>query len=606
MCVRWQRGACNPESPDLLGQAHIARQTAVSDTGDFRLRPGGVRGTRPKRVRSFVGRVLSATQKAGGVHRQSKGRSPGTRFGRGRSAALVGRDSLLGQHRSAVVKARVVRHRAKPTALRTHITYLKRDGVTREGEKGLMFDAATDAADAGAFAERCHDDRHHFRFIVSPDDAVELADLKAFTRDLMDQASRDLGTKLDWVAIDHWDTEHPHVHVLLRGRDDQGQDLVIARDYIAHGMRARASALVSLELGPRTDRDIQTALDRQIDRERWTKLDRLIAGEAADTQGIVDLRLFPGEKRDALSTAKLGRLRALEKLGLAKPLGPARWHLADDAEPRLRALGERGDIIKRMHQVLAEKGWERGVEALSLSAETAADPVMGRLVAHGMDDELTGSAFAIVDGVDGRAHHIRLANLDAASDANPGAIVEVRRFEDQRGRARVALAVRSDLAIGEQVTTQGATWLDRRLVERDPIPLAESGFGAEVRSALEARTERLIAQSHASRKHGRVIFARNLLTRLRQQELGRTAREISDASGLVYRPTVEGQTVAGTYRRRIDLASGRFAMIDDGLEFQLVPWKPSLERSLGRQVTGMMVPGGGVDWSLGRWRGLGR
>lgn len=578
----------------------------MSDERDFRIRPGRIRSTRPKRVRSFVGRVLAATEKAGGLHGSRRRGSTGTSFGRGGSASLVARNRLLGRHRGAVVKARIVRQALKPGVLRTHIAYLKRDGVTRDGGDGLMFDAMSDHADAGVFTERCQDDRHHFRFIVSPDDAAELADLKAFTRDLMNQASRDLGTDLDWVAIDHWDTEHPHVHILVRGRDDQGKDLVIARDYIAHGMRARASNLVSLELGPRTDRDIQATLDRQIDQERWTKLDRVIAGEVADMDGVLDLRLFPGETRDALATAKLGRMRALERLGLANPLGPTQWQLAKDAEQRLRALGERNDIIKRMHRELAQKGWERSVESFALSGESAPNPIIGRLVARGVDDELKGTAFAIVDGIDGRAHHIRLADLDAASDAKPGAIVELRRFEDRRGRERVAVAVRSDLPIDDQATARGATWLDRRLVDRDPMPLSNGGFGANVRSALETRAEHLIGEGHAKRRGGRVIFDRNVLATLRHQELNATAKAITAWSGLSYQPAAEGEQIAGAYSRRFDLASGRFAMIDDGLGFQLVPWKLSLERELGWQVSGVMMPSGGVEWSLGRKRGLGR
>jgi hypothetical protein len=46
-------------------------------------------------------------------------------------------------------------------------------------------------------------------------------------------------------------------------------------------------------------------------------------------------------------------------------------------------------------------------------------------------------------------------------------------------------------------------------------------------------------------------------------------------------------------------------MIDDGLGFQLVPWRPALEKELGREVRGVIAPGGGVDWSFGRKRGLG-
>src|ERR1700680_747979 len=117
------------------------------------------------------------------------------------------------------------------------------------------------------------DDRHYFRFIVSPEDAVELESLRTFTRELMADAERDLGTRLDWVAVDHWDTDNPHVHVLLRGKQEDGQDLVINPDYIRSGVRDRAQARVSLELGPRSEREISAALAREVEAERWTGLD---------------------------------------------------------------------------------------------------------------------------------------------------------------------------------------------------------------------------------------------------------------------------------------------------------------------------------------------
>ena len=222
-----------------------------------------------------------------------------------------------------------------------------------------MFDAAGDAADARAFAERCQGDRHHFRFIVSPDDAMELSDLRAFTRDLMAQMSRDLGTKIDWVAIDHWNTEHPHIHVLARGRADDGADLVISRDYISRGFRARAAQLVNLELGPRSEQEILRGLERQIDADRWTPLDQALAREAARHDGIVDLRPGVDQAMDVERTMLVARARKLERLGLAAPLGSGQWMIAEEAESVLRALGERGDIIKRIHRGLFERGIER-------------------------------------------------------------------------------------------------------------------------------------------------------------------------------------------------------------------------------------------------------
>jgi len=128
--------------------------------------------------------------------------------------------------------ARVVRHHGRKfraASLALHITYLNREGVTRDGSDARMFDARSDDSDAKAFAERCEDDRHHFRFTVSPEDAGQIADLKAFTRELMKTAERDLETHLDWIAVDHWNTDNPHIHILVRGKADDGKDLVISR-----------------------------------------------------------------------------------------------------------------------------------------------------------------------------------------------------------------------------------------------------------------------------------------------------------------------------------------------------------------------------------------
>ncbi|MGA8169663.1 MAG: type VI secretion protein, partial [Methylocystis sp.] len=262
----------------------------MSGDDEINIRPGRIQTRSPGKGKSFVARVLAAAQKAGGLHR-ANGRGKGRGgFGRGRAASLGALRGLTSRSRGAVVKARVVRHGPKAAPLATHLSYLRRDGVTRDGAPGNMFDAVGDAADARAFAERCQGDRHHFRFIVSPDDAVELSDLRAFTRDLMAQASRDLGTKIDWVAIDHWNTEHPHIHVLARGRADDGDDLVISRDYISRGFRARAAQLVNLELGPRSEQEILRGLERQVDADRWTPMDQALAREAARNEGAVDLR----------------------------------------------------------------------------------------------------------------------------------------------------------------------------------------------------------------------------------------------------------------------------------------------------------------------------
>ncbi|BAI99133.1 type VI secretion protein [Sphingobium sp. TA15] len=578
----------------------------MSVEDDFRIRPGRIRSTKAQQARPFIAQALAAAQKAGGsVSRKGKiGPGNRSRFGRGQRAAVQANRFLTARSRGAVIKARVVRSGGRSAPLATHLGYLRREGVTRDGEKARLFGPGGDDLDPKEFAERCEDDRHHFRFIVSPDDALEMSDLRSFTRGLVGQMEKDLGTKLDWTAVDHWNTEHPHVHLIVRGVRDDSENLVISRDYIREGMRDRARDLITQELGPRTDHDIRRSLERQIEAERWTSLDRQLARDGYRT-GVVDLAPRPDRQPDEFHALKVGRLRKLETLGLANEIGPGQWVIAERAETTLRELGERGDIIKRIHRGLTERGIDRGAASYVLAAENIDDPIVGRLVARGLDNELKGTAFAVVDGVDGRTHHMKLPDLDAAGDSAPGSIVELRRFDDARGQRRVALAVRSDLDISRQVTATGATWLDRQAIAREPAALGGGGFGVEVRDAMDRRAEHLIDQRLAERHGQSVIFSRNLIETLRRRELDALADKLAAETGRTFAKAGSGEYVAGTYRQRLTLASGRFAMIDDGLGFQLVPWTPSLDRQLGQHVSGVARNDGGVDWSFGRKRGLG-
>ncbi len=578
----------------------------MADDHEFRVRPGRIRSTRAQSARPFIAQALAAAKKAGGgVSRSGRVVAANrSRFGRGQRASIQANRLITARTRGAVIKARVVRHSGRTAPLGTHLDYLRRDGVTRDGEKARLFGPGTEEADGRAFAGRCEDDRHHFRFIVSPDDAVEMSDLKSFTRDLVGQMERDLDTRLDWVAVDHWNTEHPHVHLIVRGVRDDGQDLVISRDYIKEGMRDRARDLITQELGPRTDLDIRRALERQIEAERWTQLDRQLVRDAGKT-GVIDVAPQVGRQPDAYAVEKVGRLRKLAALGLASEVGPSQWMIDDQAEVTLRQLGERGDIIKRMHRALAERGIDRGSGNYVLAGESLDVPVIGRLVERGLDDELKGTAYAVVDGVDGRSHHIRLPHLDAAGDSAPGSIVELRTFEDARGERRVALAVRSDLDLQHQVNASGATWLDRQSIAREPVAMSEGGFGAKVRHAMRQRAEHLVHEGLAEQQGRRVIFSRNLIETLRRREVDAVADRLAKETGQSFKAAGNGEYIAGTYRQRMALASGRFAMIDDGLGFQLVPWSPSLENQLGKHVSGVARGDGGVDWSFGRKRDLG-
>ena len=579
------------------------------DDSEFRVRPGRIHSQGGGKPKSFLNQVLRAASKAGHTTLPS---GTGKRCGRstfGRGRAVFSRNRLFSTQRRVVVKARIVRHQGRAfrsAPLTAHLSYLKREGVTRDGEKARMFDAGNERADDTAFAERCKDDRHHFRFIVSPEDAGDMSDLRAFSRDLTRQMEADLGTRLDWVAVDHWNTDNPHVHLLVRGVDQTGADLVISRDYISRGLRARAADLVSIELGPKPEHEVRSALEREITAERWTRLDAEIR-LATDDIGSIDLRPdSPGPGDPEMRRLMIGRLQHLEKMGLAALAGPGEWMVGLEAERSLRDLGMRGDIIKTMHRAFTEQSRDRGIDDYVIETGEASSPIIGRLVDKGLHDELTGEAYAVIDGTDGRAHHVRFPGIEAFEHAPPiGGIVEVRRLSRSDDRQpTLVLANRSDIDLARQVTAPGATWLDHRLVEREPMSLSMGGFGQEVRDAMAARAEHLAEEGLARRQGQRVILQRDLLETLRRRELDAVGARLSAEMGLPYTQAKPGEHVGGTYRQRLTLTSGRYAMIDDGLGFQLVPWAPSLERHLGQHISGVAT-GGGIEWGFGRKRGLG-
>ena len=216
------------------------------DDDDFKPKLGKIRSRGAKGGRKFLHRVLAASNLArGGAGGVRKSRFTGSRIGRGAGVGhvLANRDRYAAfRRRRVIVKSRIVKLAGKRmNGARAHLRYIRRDGVTREGELGELYDAGQDQADGKAFLERSEGDRHQFRFIVSAEDGAEYDDLKPLTRRLMARMEEDLVTHLDWVAVDHHNTGHPHTHILPRGRDERGKDLIIARDYITTGMRERAA-----------------------------------------------------------------------------------------------------------------------------------------------------------------------------------------------------------------------------------------------------------------------------------------------------------------------------------------------------------------------------
>ena len=726
-----------------------------------RSRSGGRMGG--ANAQSFIAQVNSAIRKAGGnPNKIGVSALPASgRFnarGRGgkiaaslmssgsgsRDAGVAGGwsregDGIAFRSRRVIVKARVVKLNAQRGAsfakagvtksgstkigaakmrftvgksVAAHMRYLERDGVTQDGERGQAYSSFENDADGQAFVERGRDDRHQFRFIVAPEDASELDDLRGFTRDLMRQIEKDLETKLDWVAVDHHNTGHPHTHVLVRGITDDGKILNIAGDYIAHGIRHRASELMNLELGPQTEYDLAKKLGHEVDADRLTRLDRMLIGEQREN-GIVDLRPGGGTEFSPQSFVikenrrlLMNRAKKLERLGLAFEAETGRWIVSDKATSVLNELGERSEAISTMHRALSAHGIadEYGAadyvihdDRLSAGMQGTHRQIIGRVLAKGLaGDELGDKVYLVIDGVDGRVHHIgsdhshvddigkgmiievspqitspkaadrnitehtdasgiyrpsqhleairaKIEKSGGEPDAFPDAFIvsHVRRLEalrrhgdverldaDQwripkdlgergiaydasRGGASSTIRILSTLDLERQISSDGATWVDRELTSPNRTPLAPTGYGRRVTTAMDERRQSLVEQGHVTRlPDGKIRAPKDLIARLETTEIDRVGKELAAKRGITFIPTHPSETISGKLIGTATLASGRFAVIEaitgnGAFGIQLVPWQPVLDQHLGKHISGVMRETGGVDWSFGRKRGLG-
>jgi len=440
-------------------------------------------------------------------------------------------------------------------------------------------------------------------------------------------------------------------------------------------MRRRASELATEWLGPRTELEMQRAMQREVEQERWTGLDRTLQRGASD-DGLVRTERFAEPRLLRQRQALIGRLQRLQRMGLATEQQPGAWAVHAEAEPTLRAMGERGDIIRTMQRAMSAKPRELAI----FEPGNEGRNLIGRVVGKGLSDELYDRGYLIVDGTDGKAHYVTLPPRAELEQYPAGSIVEVkgavdvrtadrniaalavdgvyradhhlavaqgqanpdrdpreavaahvrrlealrragivereaegvwrvpadlaergRQYDAQRLGGGMAVELKSHLPIERQARVIGATWLDQQLIGGGK-GLGDLGFGAEVKDALRQRADFLTEQGLAEHRGQRIVLARNLLATLRGHELAQAAKDIAAETGLAHRSVADGQRVAGIYRRSVMLASGRYAMLDDGMGFSLVPWKPVIEQKLGQQLA-VTMHGGVASWELRRQRG---
>jgi len=656
----------------------------MSDYDDFEPELGRLRsrGGQP-RARKFLHRVLAATNLARGGASSGSRRSgfTGSRIGRGAGVGRVlsARDRYAAfRQRRVIVKTRLVSFKGKGfDGAKAHLRYVERDGTTREGGRGELYGADSDKIDRSAWLEQAKADRHQLRFIVSAEDGADYDDLKPLTRRLMARMEEDLGTRLDWVAVDHHNTGHPHTHIIVRGKDERGNDLIIARDYISHGLRERACELVDLDLGPRTDDSIEQRLRAEVGQERLTGIDRALIRDAEDN-------LLASIKADGVydQAIRIGRLKTLERLGLAAQVGAAHWRLAPDLADTLRRMGERGDIIRTMQRTYAARADAPALadQRIYDPAVVVARPLIGRVVHRGLSDEIADRHYVIVEATDGRSYYVDIGKGENTESIMPGAVVQiapvetgvrasdhtiaevaaansgrysidahlrhdagateafaeahVRRLEAMRRLTRnverepngswtiapdhleraaayenarakdrpVTVETLSPLPLEKLVDAEAATWLDRELIESAPEPLRDAGFGHAVREAQVRRRQWLVAEGLAEERAGQISFRSGMISVLQRRELLRVASGLSGELGLPFTEVKGGERIDGIYRRTVDTVSGRYALVERSRDFTLVPWRPVLDRHIGKSVSGLMRDGG-ISWTLGRQRG---
>lgn len=539
-------------------------------------------------------------------------RRPVAELGRGKGA-LYGLTPPPPGWRRVIVKARIARHGTSDlAAARTHQHYIMRDGVTRDGGPGQLYDREHDVVDGGDFLERQKGDTYQFRLIVAPEDGDRMADLKPFVRDLLRDMEEDLRTKLDWVAVDHFNTGHPHTHIVIAGHDDRGQDLVMARHYISHGIRHRAQDLVTLELGPEQQFERVIKLANEMKAERFTSLDRGILKDANENVLVVsamsDARGRSEPRGDAQHSLRVGRLRRLEQMGLAEEKTTGVWAIDPQLETKLRSLGERGDIMVTMNRAMRAHGIDRPAGDFAIfSGARKSEPVIGRVVAAGIADEMTDRTYLVVDGIDRRIHYAETGKLAGHDIPEPGMIIALSGGSGKAKMRNAQIEVVSYWPVERLATAEAATWLDQTILAEAKPVIHAKGFGADVSKALIARENWLIENRHARvEQPGTITPKSDMLRDLNHRGVTVAAEKLSAQLGMPPKSLVEGMHISGKHVGTIDLPLQRLAVIQGRHAFTLVPWRPELLKMRGQNIN-ISVHGRTITMALarGRDRGLG-
>ena len=468
------------------------------------------------------------------VHAKLFGRGSGGTAGGGssRRSAGVGSISVRASQR-VVVKAFVARHKgpravANPgKAIVQHVKYLAREGVGFDGTEAHFYGPNGELApEAVKEATRAWgDDRHHFRLIISPEQADKMEDLQGYIRDVMGDVSRDLKEPaLTWVAINHHDTDQPHAHVLIRGIRANGSTLVIPREMISQGIRQRAESHAQSLLGDKTRTEAEQQLFGRTRANYWTDIDLKLTKLAESNCGLLASEELT--RTDTFGAVARGRITHLERMGLVTR-HKAGVAFAPDMKQRLDTLQRSKDEIRSYWDRERSAAFgQRGAPEQSVSKESQAVP-------------------------------------PPQPEVEACQVVEVEyRFDPTTDRL-----------------TPHDVILARRANDRDtPEPVSET-----LEAELRARAEHLIEVGHGTAQGRGVGFKAESWYTLRDKDFKAAAREQLglERDSIGVQPNASEGTVVG----HIDTALGRHAVIDRGVNIIAVREIPGAELTLG-QVLG--------------------
>jgi type IV secretory pathway VirD2 relaxase len=510
------------------------------------------------------------------------------RKGSGRRARLNGgKTAFVADARQRVVATVFYKGHGGGAAGRliAHGKYLERDGAGAEGEKGQFYDREHDEVDAHPRLEEwAHADKRHFRLMLAPESGARIEDLKDFTRATMARMERDLGFELDWVAVDHHNTDNPHVHIILRGRRRDGPELVIPRDYVGRGLRHGARDVATEILGNRGPEDERLALDRETRAPRHTRLDQLLEAEIKANR-LVRIQGVGRTLEPVLRAALRNRVRELAHMGLAREEKRDRFRFQPDWSDHLTEIGRGLDISRRLGRELAP-----GEGKLRLYT-----PRMGRFVGEAIEVGRRGDGPArgyVVVRTDKHGPVFVNVRAKALSGLEPGGLIAIEpRTHKGRGN-RVRADVISARPIHDQVSARAETELDRELARG---MAGEPGRLPPTTTVQQALAERM-AWHERERTGGRDLtgrfeFAPDALPKLRKEELQREGLALSKQTGKRLLGIDDGLEREWTIRAIKSLHGGRFAALERNDAVALLPLTSSQQLTIGKNYSINLMQG---------------